>query len=97
MFIQNPMPLIPLQHILFIVSRRRQLSEPLFSDVDLALGGAGVDVLETMGGRIDEIVVAQGFEEGLTGETDDIALLAVEIVGYELHDSIGDLCGGRGR
>lgn len=51
--IQNPIPRIPLQHVLLVVGSRRELLEPLLRDADLALGRAGVDVLEPVGSRID--------------------------------------------
>ena len=38
-------------------STSRELLEPLFSDVDLALSGAGIDVFETMRGRINEVEI----------------------------------------
>jgi hypothetical protein len=49
--------------------------------VDLALGGASVDVLQAVRGRLDEPPVGESAEEGLPGQADDFAALAVGVDG----------------
>lgn len=91
MLVENPSPGVPLEDVLLVVGAGREPLEPLLGDVDLALGGAGVDLLKAVGGRVDEAGVGQGLEERVAGKADDLALLAVRIDGKELHDAIGDL------
>jgi hypothetical protein len=87
------------EHVSLLVGRRRQLVEPLLRDVDLALGGARVDLLEAVGGRLDEPRVGERAEEGLPGEADHLAARAVGVDGKDAHDAVGDLgrCGSGGR
>nr|CAB3453946.1 unnamed protein product [Digitaria exilis] len=75
-----------------------RLVEPLLRDVDLALGGARVDVLEAVGGRLDEPPVGERAEKSLTGEANHFPARAVGIDGEDAHDAVGDLggCGGGG-
>jgi hypothetical protein len=84
------------EHVPLLVGRWRQLVEPLLRDVDLALGGARVDILEAVGGRLDELRVGERAEECLPGEADDLAARPLEIDGEDAHDAIGDLGGRRG-
>lgn len=46
--IEKTIPLISLENILLIVGRRWKPLKPFLSDVDLALGGAGVDLLQAV-------------------------------------------------
>ncbi|KAK3415151.1 hypothetical protein EUGRSUZ_H00712 [Eucalyptus grandis] len=94
--VQNPSPRVPLQHVLLVVAPRGEPLEPLLRDVDLALRGAGVDLLQPVRRRVDEAAVGQGLQEGMPGEADDLALAAVDVDGEELDDAIGDLRGGDG-
>ena len=93
MLVQNPIPRVPPQHVLLVVGRRRQLLEPLLGDVDLALGRAGVDLLQPVRRRIDHTAVGERFEESLARETDDLAFVSVGIDCEELDDSVGDFFG----
>ena len=95
--VENPSPGVPLEDVLLVVGARGELLEPLLGDVDLALGGAGVDLLQAVGGRVDQAGVGQGFEESVAGQAYHLPLLAVQIDGEELHDAIGDLLRGRRR
>lgn len=95
MLVENPSPRIPLEDVLFIVRPRRKPLEPFLSNVDLALSGASVDLLQPVGSRVDQAVVGQGFEEGVTGKADDFPLLAVEIDCEKLDDAVRDFLGGR--
>lgn len=83
------------EHVPLLVGRWRQLVEPLLRDVDLALGGARVDILEAVGGRLDEPRVGQSAKECLPREADHIAARPVGIDGEDAHDAVSDL-GGRG-
>lgn len=85
---------IALENILLVIGSGREFLEPFMGDADLALGRAGFDLLEAVGSWVDEAGVDEGLEEGLAGETDDFALLAVGIDGGELDDAVGDLGGG---
>lgn len=96
MLVEDPIPGIPLENVLLVVGRRRELLEPLLGDADLALGRAGVDLFEAVGGGVDQVVVGEGFEEGVAGEANDLALLSVEIDGEDLDDAVGDFLGLRG-
>lgn len=92
--VENPSPRVFLEHVLLVVCARRELVEPLLSDVDLALGGAGFDVLEPVGVRVDQAVVGQSLQEGAAGEAHYFALPAVDVDREELHDAVGDFPGG---
>lgn len=52
--VENPSPRVPLEHVLFVVGPWRELFEPFLRDIDLAFGRAGVDILEPVGGRVDQ-------------------------------------------
>lgn len=93
MLVELPIPGIPPEDVLLVVGLRRELLEPFLGDVDLALGGAGVDVFKAVGGGVDEVVVGESFEEGVAGEPDDLALLSIEIDGEDLDEAIGDFVG----
>lgn len=95
--VENPRPGIPLEHVLFVVGARRELLEPFLSYADLALGRAGVDLLQPVRRRVDQAVVGQGSEEGVAGESHDLTLLAVQIDGEELHDAVRYFLGGQRR
>jgi len=84
------------EHVPLLVGRWRQLVEPLLRDVDLALGGARVDLLDAVGGRLDEPRVGQRAEECLPREADDLTARPVGIDGEDAHDAVGDLGGRRG-
>lgn len=83
------------EHVSLLVGRWWQLVKPLLRDVDLALGGARVDILEAVGGRLDEPRVGQSAKECLPREADHIAARPVGIDGEDAHDAVSDL-GGRG-
>lgn len=96
MLVQYPSPSVPFEHILLVVGSGRELLQPLLSDVHLALSRTSVDLFEAVGVGINETGVGQGLEEGLAGETHNLALLAVGVDGEELDDAVGDLLrGGR--
>lgn len=94
MLVQNPSSRISLQNILLIIGSRWQFIEPLLGDADLALGGASVDLLEAVGGRVDETAVGQSLEESLTGEAHDLPLFTVKVDSEQLNYSVGDFGGG---
>lgn len=62
--------------------------------MNLALGGAGFDLLEPVGRRVDQALVDQCLEKSLAGEPYHVLLVAVRVDGVELHDPIGDFGGG---
>lgn len=51
--VQNPCPRIPLQNVLFVIGGRRQLLEPLLSDMDLAFSRTCVNVFKAVRFRVD--------------------------------------------
>uniref|UniRef100_A0A3Q7HY59 Uncharacterized protein n=1 Tax=Solanum lycopersicum TaxID=4081 RepID=A0A3Q7HY59_SOLLC len=53
MFVQNPSPRVPLQHILLIVRSFWKLLEPFLSNVHLTLGGTRINVFKAMRIRVD--------------------------------------------
>lgn len=97
MLVELPVPGRAGEDVALLVGRRGELVEPLLRDVDLALGGAGVDLLEAVGLRLDEARVGERAEDGLAGQADHLAARAVRVDGEEAHDAVGDLGGGSGR
>ena len=81
MLVQNPRPRTSLQNKLLVVRPRRQPLEPLLGDVDLALGAAGLDIIQAVRFRVDEAAVAKGSEQSLAREAQDLALLPFVIDG----------------
>lgn len=65
MLVKHTRPRVTLQHVLLVVGTRGKLLEPLLSDLDLALGRAGVDVLQPVRQRIDQAGVRERAEESL--------------------------------
>ncbi|KHG03961.1 hypothetical protein F383_27617 [Gossypium arboreum] len=60
MLVQDTTPRIPYQHIFLIVGTGWKLLEPFLGDVDLAFGGASINLLEPVRRRIDQPDVSQG-------------------------------------
>lgn len=77
MLVELPVPGRAGEDVALLVGRRGELVEPLLRDVDLALGGAGVDLLEAVGLRLDEARVGERAEDGLAGQADHLAARAV--------------------
>lgn len=55
--VENTVALVPLEYVLLIIRRFWKLLKPFLSNVNLALGGASLDLLQAMGGGVDEFVI----------------------------------------
>lgn len=84
------------EDVLLVVGARGELVEPLLGNVDLAVGRAGVDLLEAVGLRVDQARVDQGLQQGLAGQAHHLVLLSHEVDRREPYDAVGDLLRGRG-
>ena len=85
------------EDVLLVVGARGELVEPLLGNVDLAVGRAGVDLLEAVGLRVDQARVYQRLQQGLTGQAHHLVLLTREVDRRQPHDAVRDLLRGGGR
>lgn len=53
-FVEDPGSGIPNEDVFLVVGARGKLVEPFLGDVDLAVGGAGVDLFQAVGIRVDQ-------------------------------------------
>lgn len=86
--VEDACAIAALQHVFLVVGARRELIEPFLGDADLALGRAGVDILQAVGGRLDHPAVGQGLQQGLPRQPHHLALLALRVHREQLHDAI---------
>jgi len=52
--VEDPGSGIPNEDVFLVVGARGKLVEPLLGDVDLAVGGAGIDLFQAVGVRVDQ-------------------------------------------